>query len=75
LIALPAPERTARETAKMLVEAMGLAREATEKKQILGLLPRYPVRESLDLANTYVNDSEVAAEAKAAVARLQRSVK
>ena len=75
LIALPAPERPARETAKMLVEAMGLARDAAEKKQILGLLPRYPVRESLDLANAYVNDSEVAAEAKAAVARLQRSVK
>jgi HEAT repeat protein len=75
LIALPAPERPARETAKMLTEAMGLAREAAEKKQILGLLPRYPVRESLDLAAGFVNDPEVAAEAKAAVARLQRTVK
>ena len=75
LIALPAPDRPQRETAKMLVEAMGLAREAAEKKQILGLLPRYPVRESLDLAKSLVDDPDVSAEAKAAAARLQRSVK
>jgi hypothetical protein len=32
LIALPAPERAPRETAKMLGDAMALAREAAEKR-------------------------------------------
>jgi hypothetical protein len=39
------------------------------------MLPKYPVRESLDLATSLANDSEVGAEAKAAVSRLERTVK
>ena len=46
----------------MLAEAMGLAKQAEEKRAVLALLPRFPVREALDLANASVNDSEVAAE-------------
>jgi hypothetical protein len=59
----------------MLAEAMGLAKQAEEKRAVLALLPRFPVREALDLANASVNDSEVAAEAKAAVSRLERTVR
>jgi HEAT repeat protein len=75
LIGLPAPSRPPRESVKMLAEAMSLAKQIEEKRAVLALLPRFPVREALDLANASVNDSEVSAEAKAAVARLQRTVR
>jgi HEAT repeat protein len=75
LIGLPAPARPPRESVKMLAEAMGLAKQVEEKRAVLALLPRFPVRDALDLANASVNDSEVSAEAKAAVARLQRTVR
>jgi hypothetical protein len=54
---------------------MALAKQADEKRSVLSMLPRYPVRESLDLATTLVNDPEVGAEAKAAVGRLERTVR
>lgn len=75
LIALPNPARPPRDTVKLLAQAMALAKQADEKRQILGMLPRYPVRESLDLATSLVNDPEVGAEAKAAAARLERTVR
>ena len=75
LIGLPSPARPQRDTAKLLVEAMGLAKQADEKRLVLAMLPKYPVRESLDLATSLANDSEVGAEAKAAVSRLERTVK
>jgi hypothetical protein len=59
----------------MLVEAMSLAKQVEEKRAILALLPRFPVRESLELARASLNDAEVAAEAKAAAARLERTVR
>ena len=75
LIGLPAPARPPRESVKMLVEAMGLAKQVEEKRAVLALLPRFPVREALDLARASVSDNEVSAEAKAAVARLERTVR
>jgi HEAT repeat protein len=75
LIGLPAPSRPPRESVKMLAEAMGLATHAEEKRAVMALLPKFPVREALDLANASVNDSEVTAEAKAAVNRLERTVR
>jgi HEAT repeat protein len=74
LIGLPNPSRPVQESAKLLVEAMSLAKQADEKRAILALLPRYPVKDSLDLADASLKDPEVAAEAKAAVDRLQRTV-
>ena len=75
LIGIPAPARPAHDSAKMLVEAMSLAKQVEEKRAILALLPRFPVRESLELARASLNDAEVAAEAKAAAARLERTVR
>jgi HEAT repeat protein len=75
LIGLPNPSRPPRESVKLLAEAMSLARQADEKRLVLSLLPKYPVKESLDLATSFVHDSEVAAEAAAAVSRLERTVK
>lgn len=75
LIGLPTPARPVRETVKLLVDAMGLARQPEEKRAVLALLPRFPTPEALDLAKAFVEVGDVAAEAKAAVARLERMVK
>ena len=75
LIGIPAPGRPPRESVKLLADAMSLARQAEEKRAVLALLPRYPVEESLALAKASLNDSQVAAEAKSAVARLERTIK
>lgn len=72
LIRLPDAGRTPAETVKLLADAMSLAKQADEKRTVLGLLPRFPGPEALKLAKAYVNDSEVSAEAKAAVERLER---
>jgi hypothetical protein len=72
LIALPGSPRSPRETVKLLAEAMSLAKQADEKRSVLALLPRFPSKEALELAKASLNDSEVAAEAQAAVARLER---
>src|SRR5207248_261945 len=75
LIGLPDSSRPATETVKFLASAMSLARQVEEKRSILSLLQRFPVKESLDLAKTMVNDSAVAAEAKQAVSRIERVLK
>lgn len=75
LIGLPGASRAPRESVKLLAEAMSLARQADEKRSILALLPRFPTREALELARASLNDAEVAAESKAAVARLERTVR
>lgn len=75
LIALPAPERQHRETVKLLADAMSLAKQPEEKRSVLALLPKFPIREALDLARASLNDKDVAAEAKMAADRLARIVK
>jgi hypothetical protein len=75
LAGLPGSHRTPSETVKVLADVLSLAKQADEKRAVLSLLPRYAIKESLDLAGTLVSDSEVAAEAKSAVARLERTVK
>jgi HEAT repeat protein len=73
LIRQPAAGRSPAETVKLLATAMSLAKQADEKRTVLGLLPRFPGKEALELATAYINDSEVSAEAKAAVARIERT--
>ena len=75
LVGLPGSRRTPLETVKVLADVLSLAKQADEKRAVLSLLPRYAIKESLDLAGTLVNDSEVGAEAKSAVTRLERTVK
>ncbi|HOL72615.1 MAG TPA: HEAT repeat domain-containing protein [Bryobacteraceae bacterium] len=72
LIRQHAAGRTPAETVKLLAQAMTLAKQADEKRTVLGLLPRFPGPDALKLARAYLNDSEVSAEAKAAVERLER---
>jgi HEAT repeat protein len=75
LIGIPDLARPHAESVKLAAEAMALARQAAEKRAILALLPRYPVKQSLDLALAHTTDPEVGAEAKAAAARLERTVR
>jgi HEAT repeat protein len=75
LIGIPNAARPYAESVKMASETMLFAKESAEKRAILALLPRYPIKESLDLAASYANDPDVAAEAKAAVGRLERTVR
>jgi HEAT repeat protein len=75
LIGLPESNRPPAETVKFLASAMSLAKEVGEKRSILSMLQRYPVKEALDLAKASLNDGAVAAEAKQAVARIERVLK
>ena len=70
LIGLPS-QRPASESARLLSEAMQLAKEPAEKRSVLSLLPSYPSQESLQLAEGLLRDEAVANEAKVAVARLR----
>jgi HEAT repeat protein len=75
LIALPATARPARETVKLLANAMSAAKQPEEKRSVLALLPKFPVKEALDLAKALLDDKDVGAEAKVAVDRLVRAVR
>ena len=68
------PDHSTRSFAR-LREAAALAKQPEEKRVLLALAPRYPVQESLDFARKFVDDPQVAAEAKTAVTRLERSVR
>ena len=74
LVQLPS-DRPATDTVGLLRSAMKLADQADEKKAILGLLPRYPTPEALELAKAASTDAAVADEAKMAVQRLERSLR
>ncbi|MCC6862548.1 MAG: HEAT repeat domain-containing protein [Bryobacterales bacterium] len=73
LLALPS-RRSAQESAAMLREALRLAKQAAEKRTVLSLLPLYPARESLETAETLLNDPALAAEARAAAERIRNSL-
>lgn len=66
--------RPAEENARLLGEAMGLARQPEEKKAVLALLPRYPCREAARIAEDALKDPAVATEAKAAAERITRAL-
>jgi HEAT repeat protein len=74
LMELPSP-RSHAESAKVLAAVMALARQPEEKRGVLALLPRFPVKESLRLAEAAESDAAVAQEAKAALQRLRRMVR
>jgi HEAT repeat protein len=69
LMALPS-QRLAVESAKMLGEAMQLARQPAEKRTVLSLLSTFPCKESLQIAEAAVKDPQVMQEAKMAVERI-----
>jgi HEAT repeat protein len=74
LIALPS-ERSVVENARMLGEAMQLAKQPAEKRTILSLLSTFPSKESLQVAEAATKDQAVATEAKSAVDRINGLLK
>jgi hypothetical protein len=74
LMDLPS-QRTPDQSVKILGEVMKLAQQAEEKRGVLALLPRFPTKEALMIAESAEKDAAVANEAKAAVQRLRRSVR
>jgi HEAT repeat protein len=70
LVSMPS-DRWRRETVGLLGDAMKLAERAEEKKMILGALQEFPCREGLELAQAYLQDKDVAAEAEAAAKKLE----
>jgi HEAT repeat protein len=73
LIGLPV-DRSPREFAALLDQAMSLAKQPEEKKAVLSLLPRAVCPESLKIAEAAMKDDAVASEAKMAADRLRRSL-
>jgi hypothetical protein len=59
----------------MLGESMRLASQSAEKINILSMLPYFPSKASLTVAQAAVRDEAVANEAKVAVAQLQEALK
>jgi HEAT repeat protein len=64
-------DRSAEETVKLLSEVMLLAKQPQERRSILSVLPNYPVKASLALAEAASKDAAVAREAKAAIDQLK----
>lgn len=74
LLALPS-KRPAAESATLLGEAMRLAKQPAEKRTVLSLLPAYPSKEALQLAQSALRDQTVAKEAEVAVGRINNAMK
>jgi HEAT repeat protein len=68
-------QRSVSESGSMLAESMHLAGQPAEKINILAMLPYFPSKESLGVAQAAVLDPAVANEAKVAVAQLQEALK
>jgi hypothetical protein len=69
LVGLPS-ERPNAESARLLGDAVALAKEAAEKRTLLSILVNYPCPESIRIAESMAKDETVASEAKAALDRL-----
>ena len=68
-------QRSVSESGSLLAESMHLASQPAEKINILAMLPYFPSKESLEVAQAAVPDPAVANEAKVAVAQLQEALK
>jgi len=69
LVGLPS-ERPNAESARLLGDAVALAKEVAEKRTLLSILVNYPCPESIRIAESMAKDETVASEAKAALDRL-----
>jgi hypothetical protein len=69
VVALPS-QRSNPESARLLRDAADLAKQPAEKIAVLSLLPNYPCKESLQIAQSMMNDEAVSREAQAAMDRI-----
>jgi len=68
-------DRTPAETGRLLAEVMSLSSQLPEKRNVLGLLPYFPSKESLEVAQAAARDDAVANEAKVAVDQVTEGMK
>jgi len=68
-------QRTPAESGRLLSEAMAVATQTNEKLSILSLLPSFPSKESLAVAQAAERDPAVANEAKVAVDQVTEALK
>ena len=66
--------RSSDETVSLLGQAMALAKEPAEKRAVLAVLPIYPTKAGLQMAEAAMKDSSVAREAKAAADSIRELV-
>ncbi|MGH9720320.1 MAG: HEAT repeat domain-containing protein [Bryobacteraceae bacterium] len=74
-LALLPSQRSVSENGLLLAEAMRLASQAPEKRTILSLLPSFPSKESLAVAQAATRDREVANEAKLALDQVNEALR
>ena len=70
LISAPS-SRSIPQTVELIVLAAGLAKQPEEKRSLIALLPFYPTRKALALAQSMAEDTTVTREARYAVTRVQ----
>ena len=68
-------QRTPAESGRLLSEAMAVATQANEKLSILSLLPSFPSKESLEVAQAAARDPAIANEAKVAVDQVTEALR
>jgi HEAT repeat protein len=68
-------QRTASESGKLLSEVMSLSTLLPEKRSVLSLLPYFPSKESLAVAQAAVADPAIANEAKVALDQVSEGMK
>jgi hypothetical protein len=68
-------QRTASESGKLLSEVMTLSTLLPEKRSVLSLLPYFPSKESLAVAQAAVADPALANEAKVALDQVSEGMK
>ncbi len=73
LVVLPS-NRSEAATVALLKDAMKIAKQATEKKAVLGALPEFVCPEAMELAKSALKEGAVASEADIAVKRIQSAL-
>jgi HEAT repeat protein len=73
LVALPS-NRSEAATVALLKDGIKMAKQAPEKKAILGVLPEFACPEAMELAKSELQDSAVASEADIAVKRIKNAM-
>jgi len=58
-------------TVDLIILAMSLAKQQEEKRSLLALLPFYPTKPALALAQSLADDTSVSREARYAISRVQ----
>jgi HEAT repeat protein len=68
-------ERTPAQSGRLLADVMSLSTQVAEKRNVLGLLPYFPSKETLDVAQAATRDDAVTNEARVALDQVAEGLK